>query len=92
MARLRNMPISLIKIDQSFVRNIDRSHEDMKIVESMSMLANSLGKEVLVEGLETLEALALINQMGIKKAQGYYFSKPMPFNEFVVWAKNKKPS
>lgn len=89
MARLRNMPISLIKIDQSFVKNIDRSIEDMKIVESMTLLGQSLGKEVLVEGLETQEGLHLINQIGIKKAQGYFFSKPMPFNEFVNWAKNK---
>jgi EAL domain-containing protein (putative c-di-GMP-specific phosphodiesterase class I) len=89
MARLRNLPISLIKIDQSFVKNIDRSDEDMKIVESMTLLGQSLGKEVLVEGLETLEGLKLINQIGIKKAQGFFFSRPMPFNEFVTWAKNK---
>lgn len=90
MARLRNMPISLIKIDQSFVRNIDRSIDDMKIVESMTHLGQSLGKEVLVEGLETAEGLKLINQIGIKKAQGYYFSKPMPFDDFIAWSKNRK--
>jgi len=89
MARLRNMPISLIKIDQSFVKHIDRSIEDMKIVESMALLGQSLGKEVLVEGLETADGLALINQIGISKAQGYFFSKPMPFDDFVIWSKNK---
>jgi len=53
----------------------------------MSSLANSLKKEVLVEGVETEAGLALINQIGIGKAQGYLFSKPMPFDDFVAWAK-----
>lgn len=87
MARLRNMPISLIKIDQSFVRDIHLSDKDFNIVQSMASLAESIGKEVLVEGIENQAALDLINQIGIKKAQGYFFSKPMPFDEFVQWAK-----
>jgi EAL domain-containing protein (putative c-di-GMP-specific phosphodiesterase class I) len=87
MARLRTLPISLIKIDQSFVRNIALSKEDFEIVQSMSSLANSLKKEVLVEGVETEAGLVLINQIGIGKAQGYLFSKPMPFDAFVDWAK-----
>jgi EAL domain-containing protein (putative c-di-GMP-specific phosphodiesterase class I) len=87
MARLRNMPISLIKIDQSFVRDIHVSEKDFRIVQSMASLAESIGKEVLVEGVENEAALQCINKIGIKKAQGYYFSKPMPFSEFVSWAK-----
>lgn len=87
MARLRNMPISLIKIDQSFVRDIHLSDKDFRMVQSMALLAESLDKEVLVEGVENEAALQLINQIGITKAQGYYFSKPMPFDEFVQWAK-----
>lgn len=92
MARLRNMPISLIKIDQSFVRDIHLSDKDFSIVQSMASLAESIGKEVLVEGIENQAALDLINQIGIKKAQGYFFSKPMPFDEFVQWAKINSPS
>lgn len=92
MARLRTLPISLIKIDQSFVRNIELSKEDFEIVQSMSSLASSLKKEVLVEGVETEAGLALINQIGIGKAQGYLFSKPMPFDDFVVWAKKNAAS
>ena len=87
MARLRTMPISLIKIDQSFVKKIAESNEDYNIVESMSLLAKSLGKEVLVEGVESQEGLNLIKQIGITKAQGFFFSRPMPFNEFVSWVK-----
>jgi len=81
------MPISLIKIDQSFVRNIARSIEDYEIVKSISLLAASLGKEVLVEGVEDIDCLNLIKGLNFKKVQGYYFSKPLPFDEFVEWAK-----
>ncbi len=92
MARLRNMPISLIKIDQSFVRDIHLSEKDFRIVQSMALLAESIGKEVLVEGIENEAALKRINDIGINKAQGYFFSKPMPFDEFVRWAKNNSAS
>jgi EAL domain-containing protein (putative c-di-GMP-specific phosphodiesterase class I) len=56
-------------------------------VQSMASLAESIGKEVLVEGVENEASLKLINEIGIRKAQGYYFSKPLPFDEFVSWAK-----
>ncbi|HNV88412.1 MAG TPA: GGDEF domain-containing phosphodiesterase [Methylotenera sp.] len=87
LSRLRNMPIDLIKIDQSFVRDISHSQHDFEIVKSIAMLANSLGKEVLAEGVEDKECLALIKKMKIHKCQGYFFAKPMPFDKFVTWAK-----
>jgi len=87
LSRLRTMPIDLIKIDQSFVRNISHSKHDFEIVKSIAMLANSIGKEVLAEGVEDKECLALIKKMKIHKCQGYYFAKPMPFDKFVAWAK-----
>lgn len=87
LSRLRTMPIDLIKIDQSFVRDIKHSTEDFEIVKSIAMLANSLGKEVLAEGVEDKDCLDLIKQMNIHKCQGYHFAKPMPFEDFVVWAK-----
>lgn len=87
LTRLRTLPIDLIKIDQSFVRNIHSSKEDYKIVQSISMLAKSLGKEVLVEGVENEASLSLIKKLKIQKCQGYYFSKPMPYEKFISWAK-----
>ena len=81
------MPIDLIKIDQSFVRDITRSSDDYEIVNSIAMLSNSLGKEVLAEGVEDKDCLDLIKQLKIHKCQGYYFAKPMPFEKFIDWAK-----
>lgn len=87
LSRLRTMPIDLIKIDQSFVREIAHSQDDFEIVKSIAMLANSLGKEVLAEGVEDEECLVLIKKMKIHKCQGYFFARPMPFGQFIAWAK-----
>lgn len=92
LSRLRTMPIHLIKIDQSFVRNIAQSKDDLEIVKSIAMLANSLNKELVAEGVESEDCLKLIKKMKIHKCQGYYFSKALPFEEFVTWAKQHKSS
>lgn len=91
LSRLRTLPVSLIKIDQSFVKNITNSKEDFEIVKSIAMLANSLGKEVLVEGVEDKACLDLIRKVKIHKCQGYYFSKPLAFSEFITWARAHNP-
>ncbi len=88
LTRLRTLPIDLIKIDQSFVKNINNSEEDYKIVESIAMLATSLGKEVLAEGIENEACLVLINQLNIHKCQGYHFSKPMPYDDYIEFVEN----
>lgn len=85
MARLRNMPIDLVKIDQSFVRNIATSEEDRKIVESVVSLAQSLGKEIVAEGVEDIACLNILKALKCEKIQGYFYAKPMPFNEFAIW-------
>lgn len=85
MARLRNMPIDIVKIDQSFVRNIATSNQDKEIVQSVVKLAHSLGKEVVAEGVENLACLTILKEMKCEKIQGYYYGKPMQFDEFVLW-------
>ncbi len=85
MARLRNMPINIVKIDQSFVRNMSSSTQDKEIVLSIIKLAHSLGKEVVAEGVEDLACLEILKQMNCEKIQGYYYGKPMSFEEFITW-------
>jgi diguanylate cyclase len=85
MARLRNMPINIVKIDQSFVRNISSSPQDKAIVKSIIKLAHSLDKEVIAEGVEDLACLNILKEMNCEKIQGYYYGKPMSFEEFAVW-------
>lgn len=85
LTRLQTLPIELIKIDQTFIRNIKNSKDDYKIVQSISLLASSLGKQVLAEGVEDVESLNLIKQLRIDKCQGYYYSKALPYKTFIEW-------
>ena len=85
LARLRSMPIAIIKIDQSFVRDITNSKDDYEIVKSIAALANSLGREVIAEGVEDQKCLDSIKKIKIHKCQGYFFAKPMPFETFIKW-------
>ena len=85
---MRTLPIDLIKIDQSFVKNIENSTEDYEIVQSITMLAKALGKEVLSEGVENEQTLALIKKLKINKCQGYYFAKPLSYESYINWAQS----
>ncbi|MGL5080598.1 MAG: EAL domain-containing protein [Microcoleaceae cyanobacterium] len=72
LARLQDWPIDVLKIDNSFVRN-----QKWTIVEVIMLLAKSLAVEVIAEGVETVEALTKLQQLGCKYCQGYLFSKPV---------------
>ncbi len=85
MTRLRSMPIDLVKIDQSFVRNIANSSQDRAIVQSVVKLAHSLGKVVVAEGVEDVTCLNILKEMKCEKIQGYYYAKPMHFDTFISW-------
>jgi EAL domain-containing protein (putative c-di-GMP-specific phosphodiesterase class I) len=85
LTRLQTLPIDIIKIDQSFVKNISASKADYQIVQSIATLAKGLGKQALAEGVENDEALSLINQLKVDKCQGYYFSKPLDYDSFITW-------
>jgi EAL domain-containing protein (putative c-di-GMP-specific phosphodiesterase class I) len=89
LSRLRTMPIDIIKIDQTFVRDISNSKDDYEIVKSIAALATSLGKDVIAEGVEDKTSLDLIKKMKISKCQGYFFAKPMPIEKFVAWVKQR---
>jgi len=82
------MPISLVKIDQSFVKQIEQSPQDREIVLSIIQLAHSLGKTVVAEGVEELSCLNILTEMQCDKIQGYYYSKSMSLNDFNVWLSN----
>lgn len=88
MTRLRNMPISLVKVDQSFVKQIEHSSQDREIVLSIVQLAHSLGKTVVAEGVENINCLSLLMEMQCDKIQGYYYSKSMSLEDFNVWLPN----
>jgi EAL domain-containing protein (putative c-di-GMP-specific phosphodiesterase class I) len=86
MARLRALPIHLIKIDQSFIKHIATSQKDYEIVQSIAMLARSLGKEVVAEGVENKACLNQLKKIKIDKCQGYFYTEALPYATFIAWA------
>lgn len=82
---LRRLPANILKIDQSFVRDMQTDNASLAIVTSIIRLADSLGMETIAEGVETAEELALLASQGCRLMQGYHFSKPLPPAQFEVW-------
>jgi diguanylate cyclase len=82
---LRRMPVSEVKIDQSFVREAHGVDQDRAIVESVIALGHRLGLTVVAEGVEDHRTLSLLQNMGCDSVQGFYFSKPLPAPEFKQW-------
>jgi EAL domain-containing protein (putative c-di-GMP-specific phosphodiesterase class I) len=80
---LNSLPIALLKIDKSFVGGMEEREENRKLVHAMINLAHNLNLEVVAEGVETAEQLALLRLFGCDQAQGYLISKPLPLAELV---------
>ena len=81
LSYLRSFPFDKIKIDQSFVRDLDTRRDSRAIVRAIISLGSSLGMRVLAEGVETAEQLALLRAEGCDEVQGYFFSRPRPRQE-----------
>lgn len=82
---LKSLPVCKIKIDKSFVMEMLVSRSDAKIVHATIDLAHNLGLQVIAEGVEDTEVLAMLDQLRCDGAQGYCISVPLPGNELLSW-------
>ncbi|XPV74742.1 MAG: EAL domain-containing protein [Desulfovibrio sp.] len=80
---LKKFPLHVLKIDRSFIRDILVDADDRNIVEAVVGLARKFDVRVVAEGVEEKEQLNLLQDIGLDEIQGYYFSKPVPIEEFV---------
>ena len=85
LTHLRQLPVNLIKIDQSFVRDMLSDQDDMAIVESVIYMANRFKRPMLAEGVETLEHARALMALGCELAQGYGIARPMPAKDLPAW-------
>ena len=82
MHMVSNLPLDALKIDMIFISNLLSSNKDKRMVQIILEIAKLLNAKTIAEGVESKEQLELLKEMGIDIAQGYYFSEPLPINEF----------
>jgi EAL domain-containing protein (putative c-di-GMP-specific phosphodiesterase class I) len=88
LSYLRRLPADTLKIDQSFVRDMLRDPEDRAIVAGIIRLAETFGRGVIAEGVESVDAGRALLALGCSQAQGYGIARPMPAAEFLQWARS----
>jgi EAL domain-containing protein (putative c-di-GMP-specific phosphodiesterase class I)/GAF domain-containing protein len=85
LAYLQKLPAQVVKIDQSFIRDLSEGERGRTLVRSMISLSHDLGYRVVAEGIETPEAADLLTGMGCDEGQGYLFGRPMELEQFEQW-------
>lgn len=91
LSYLTRMPLTHIKIDQSFIRGIPDQAKPTSIVCSLIGLAHNIGLYVIAEGVETKDQADFLRSEGCDEAQGYFFAKPMPASEFEALLRAATP-
>ena len=86
---VRELPFDIIKIDRSFVRNIEKDETDRKIVQNITEFAAIFGAGVCVEGIETGGMRDILRRFHVKSFQGYYYAKPIPAEQVAEWSRGE---
>ena len=88
LSRLHSFPIDKLKVDQSFISGVRSRGDDAPIAAAVVAMARSLHLATVAEGVETVEQLALVDQLGCREIQGYLFSRPIPSEEYEELLRN----
>ncbi len=88
---LKRLPVALLKIDQSFVRDMLDDVDDLAILKGVIGLAQAFRHEVIAEGVETIAHGTALLQLGCDLAQGYGIARPMPAADLLEWTANWRP-
>ena len=85
LSYLQQLPLDKIKLDRIFIKSLKNNKKDSDIVKSSIDIAHILNLKVVAEGVEDKESLDILKEMGCDYAQGYYFSRPVVYDEFIKW-------
>ena len=91
LSYLKWLPVDVLKIDQTFVRDMLDDAEDLAILEGVLALATAFRRQVIAEGVETVEHGLLLLRLGCQVAQGYCIARPMPAQELPHWLASWRP-
>ena len=89
LSRLRDLPISEIKIDRSFAARIDVDERDVAILRTAIELGHNLGCSVVAEGLETASALSRVTSLGCDTGQGFHIARPLDAGKLTAWLEDR---
>jgi len=90
LSYVKHLPIDEIKIDKSFVKDLTQDSDNEAIIRAVLVLAHHKNLSVVAEGIEDIETFNKLCELECDIAQGYYFAKPMPFEEYLLWLKNNQ--
>ncbi|GAA4015351.1 putative bifunctional diguanylate cyclase/phosphodiesterase [Actimicrobium antarcticum] len=91
LAYLKRLPVDELKIDKSFVMNMENDTDDAQIVRSTIDLGHNMGLRVVAEGIESVVVMKLLAEMGCDQGQGYFISRPMPAAKLADWISQWTP-
>ncbi|HET6789634.1 MAG TPA: EAL domain-containing protein, partial [Aquabacterium sp.] len=92
LSYLKRFAVDKLKIDQSFVRDLDSDGDDAAIVRAIIQVAGSLGMKTIAEGVERDEIAQTLQRLGCEEAQGYLYARPMPAPELEAWLRAQSSS
>jgi diguanylate cyclase len=92
LSYLRKLPAKEVKIDRSFVMDLERSADARAVVDAVVKLAHALGKRVVAEGVETIKQRRILTEMGCDELQGFLFAQPMAPADLLQWAIDARDS
>jgi len=91
LSYLHYFPIDTLKIDQSFIRSMSTHEASFVLVKSIIALARNLNMKVIAEGIETEDEARTVRSLGCEECQGFWFSRPMPYEDAIKFVKNWQP-
>jgi len=92
LSYLRRLPATELKIDRSFVMDLDTNDDAKAIVDAVLKLAHAIGLKVVAEGVETIRQRDILIELGCDEFQGYLFARPMSARALMLWAVDDKPA